>query len=491
MRRLPFLLLLLVLALMALLWLLPSPGQILLAPINWQGTTAWPRVQTEVAASQSGTPAEVWIYDTTPWPYVKLFVNGIEATPQGYQYQATTGLYQWRWSFTVPDTPDYQLVFYHSCQTGCQSWTVVSTGQPRPLASPPSSGERIPTKLGVVFANPDRDWHNQRGWNVELTYTQLAEEDYWGIDDLAQRVQTAVHNGLYVLVRVDYAPGQSIPPPDDQIALDSYLTYLRRLTGDARLHPVYGYVIGSSFNTADNNTLSPEEMVTPEWYGRIFNGYGLPPNRSDNALQIIHDINPNARVLVGSVAPWRTDQNGAMTYQIDVPWLNYFNTLISVLNQTAQAKSAIGLPFAAPDGFALQAFGRPDLQQMAPFAPATEPLLDLRQPDWGSAQMGFRVYQDWLAIINNYPTTIGLPTFIVATNTFNFEAGTPPAQNYPSGWLTNALTIINEEPQILAMCWFIDYFPHDDQWDFFSLTQPRGRTIDAAQEFDALLQAIP
>lgn len=491
MRRRPLLLLLLVLALMALPWLLPSPGQVLLVPPHWQETTAWPRVQTEATAWQPGAAAEVWIYDTTPWPYVKLFVNGVEATPQGYQYQATTGLYQWRWTFTVPDAPDYQLVFHHSCQTGCQAWTAVTTGLPRPLASSPASGERIPTKLGVAFANPERDWHNRRGWNVELTYAQLAEEAYWGIDDLAQRVQTAVHNGLYVLVRVDYAPGQSIPPPDDQIALDSYLAYLRRLASDARLQGAYGYVIGSGYNTAANNSLSPDKMVTPAWYGRLFNGYGLPPDRRDNALQAIHEVNTAVRVLVGPVSPWRTDQGGDIPYQIDAPWLNYFHTLVSLLDQAAQAKSASGTPFAAPDGFAVQAFGRPDLPQMAAHNPADEPFLDLHQAEWGKAQMGFRVYRDWLAIINSHPTTANQPVYITAANTHNFESNTPPAQSYPPGWLTNAYEAINQEPQILALCWFLDYFPHDDQWDFFSLTRPRGLSIDAAEEFDVLLRLSP
>lgn len=41
------------------------------------------------------------------------------------------------------------------------------------------------------------------------------------------------------------------------------------------------------------------------------------------------------------------------------------------------------------------------------------------------------------------------------------------------------------------LSWFIDDFPHDSQWDLFSLTQQPGRLIDAAEEFDALLQAQP
>jgi hypothetical protein len=81
-----------------------------------------------------------------------------------------------------------------------------------------------------------------------------------------------------------------------------------------------------------------------------------------------------------------------------------------------------------------------------------------------------------------------LPVYIISTNTYDREANIPPAQNYPQGWLTTALQVINEEPQIHALCWFLDDFPHSDQWNWFSLSQKSGRLVDAAEEFDALLQ---
>jgi hypothetical protein len=91
-------------------------------------------------------------------------------------------------------------------------------------------------------------------------------------------------------------------------------------------------------------------------------------------------------------------------------------------------------------------------------------------------------------IINAYPTTSGLPIYIISTNTYDRKADIPPAQNYPQGWLTTALSVVNEEPQIYAVCWFLDIFPHSDQWDWFSLGKQPGRLVDAAEEFDALLR---
>ena len=340
----------------------------------------------------------------------------------------------------------------------------------------------LPTKLGLVFANPERDWHGRSGWAVDLTYAKAADDPYWGIDALAVRVHQAAAKGLRVLVRVDYDRGQSIPPTDDQLALTEYLQYLQRLARDDRLQDVYGYTIGSGYNAFDSNSLAPERPVTPEWYARLFNGYGEPATHADNVVQTIRAENPHVR-------PWVTDQDGERRYKIDVPWLNYMNTLVAALDEAAQAKAAVGIPLAAPDGFALHVPGRPDAPEMAGRDGAEEPRLDLRRTIWKGAQAGFRVYRDWLDIINAYPTTRGLPVYISSTNTFAPDKGVPPAQNYPPGWLTTALDVINHEPQILALCWFLDDIPGDTQWQWFNLTHHPGRLIYAAEEFEALLES--
>jgi hypothetical protein len=140
-----------------------------------------------------------------------------------------------------------------------------------------------------------------------------------------------------------------------------------------------------------------------------------------------------------------------------------------------------------PDGFDVQAPGQPDAPEMAGTLRSDEPTTDLEREAWGGAQAGFRIYEDWMAIINAYPTTRGLPIYIVSTNTFDRQAGIPPAQNYPAGWLTAALGAINQEPQVAALVWFLDQFPHSDEWDWFSLTEQPGLLVYAAREFDALL----
>jgi hypothetical protein len=142
---------------------------------------------------------------------------------------------------------------------------------------------------------------------------------------------------------------------------------------------------------------------------------------------------------------------------------------------------------AAPDGFALQAPGRPTAPEFGSTPNPDEPKIDLRRSEWNGAQAGFRVYLDWLEIINAYPSTRGLPAYITSANTFAPGTDARPAENYPAGWLTNALEVINQEPQIQALCWFIDEYTLDKNWELFSLTDPHGRMVDAADEFDKLL----
>lgn len=474
----------LVVVVLAGYWLLPISGTVMVLPENG-GAMPWPRFQVD-APTAAGDVASVAVTDVQPWSFVTLVVDGVPALAQG-KAVAQAGTWTWHWRFSVPDTPGYELIFYRDCHTGCQERGRTTVGAP---AAAPAAG--VPTKLGLVMPHRDRDWHGRSGWAVEITYARQAEAAYWGVDDLAQRVAAHHAQGLRVLVRVEYDQDQSLPPAEDYVALAEYLAYVRRLARDDRLRGVYGYIVGSDYNTAEATAAAPERPITPAWYARLFNGYGEPPAHTDNVVQVVRSEDPTARVIVGPLRPWAGEPDGGAVPAAsdafpDAPWLAYMDRLVALLDAAAEAKAAAGVPLAAPDGFDVQAPGRPDAPEMVGRLRADEPRADLAREAWGGAQAGFRVYEDWLAIINSYPTTRGLPVYIISTNTYDREANIPPAQNYPAGWLTTALEVINAEPQIQALCWFLDDFPHSDQWDWFSLTEHPGRLVDAAEEFDALL----
>lgn len=462
---------------MALLWgaylWWPSPGQVV---VQWQAENRQPAGWPQLTITTTDLGWQIHITDQIPYGFVALYLDGQPA--ELLSYEENNGWWTWHWYTNQPITGQTHLVLYRDCHVGCLVWAEWHPPQP--------AADHQPTKLGVVFPDLQRNWHNQQGWVVEVTYADLAETDYWGVADLAERVYQHQKQGLRVLVRVDFAKGQSLPPAGDYVALDQYLTFVRRLAQDARLRSIHALIIGSSFNTAGNNQLTPEQKPTPAaWVARVLAGYGEEVTRTDNVLAQVKLVNPHLKVLVGPVSAWSWEQDEAQIFNnVDVPWLNYFNTLVSALNEVALAHPA----YLRPDGFAVQAFGQTTAPELGQTPPAEEPLTDLKRPDWGGAQAGFRIYQDWQAIINHYPATALLPIYITAANTFDYSTGQPPAQTYPAGWLTAAVQEVNSQPQILALCWFMDSFPDDPQWKYFALTPPVGQVNLTAEEFSILLK---
>jgi hypothetical protein len=465
-------------------WLAPIHGQVFILTGSTPGAAgAWPQIWSDPPVTRPFDEVTIYVRDNAPWNFTKLLVDGIEV-PRDREYAPGGGPWTWRWRLRAPNAAGYTAVFYHTCQLGCVERGRASFGEvavPDPGARPPR-----PTKLGVVFADAARDWHGRAGWTVELTYVQRQDDDVqFSVDGLAGRVLRASRLGLRVLVRLAYDRQQALPPAGDELALERYLAYCAQLARDDRLNDVYAYIVGAGFNTAGENTLAPTQPTTPEWYARVFNGYGLAPARADNVVQTMRAIDPKIRVLVGAVAPWSADQDGELADPQDQPWLNYMNTLVARIDAATRARQEQGIPLAGPDGFALRAAGRIDAPAVAA-NPVAEPSADLHRPAWGAAQAGFRVYRDWLAIVNRYPTTRGLPAYITSANTVT-GAATPPAQNYPAGWLTAALAEIDGEAQVQALCWFVDE-SLGEIWNDYSLRQSPGRMHDVVAEFERLLQ---
>jgi hypothetical protein len=253
--------------------------------------------------ARPGDEVRLHVTDRTPWTYVLLTVNGSPVRPESWG----SGLNkQWTWTFrfVLPTGPS-EIVFYRNCNTGCAEQGRMVLGE----APVPPSG-LIPTKLGLVFPNLERDWHGRSGWAVELTYARQAEKSFWGIDDLAARVYKHHLKGLRVLVRVDYDYGQAIPPAGDHLALAEHLDYLARLARDDRLRDVYGYILGSGYNGLDLNGLAPDRPVTPEWYARMFNGYANRPTTPTTPSRSSGPKTPGRGCWWGRCGPGNTDQMG-------------------------------------------------------------------------------------------------------------------------------------------------------------------------------------
>ncbi len=466
-------------------WLLPLRGQVVVQTPAGQAAQPWPQINLSPAPLQPEKPLRITLRDRQPWANVLLTWNGAPFQPEAWK-RIEKDEPPWEWQWTIPEPgPGGEIIFYTDCQQGCQErgrWRVGELAPPAPL--PP----RVPTKLGVVFPNPQRDWRGRSGWVVELTYARQHDQPYWGVDALAQRVVRDVRQGQRVIVRVDFAQGQALPPAGDEAALAEYLAYLQRLARDDRLQEVYALQLGSGYNAAGANSAAPDHPVTPEWAARLINGYGLAPERTDNAVQKVKNARPDLRILVGPIQPWSADQTGDIPYRISAPWLDYFNTLVARLDEAARAKSAAGQALILPDGFAVQAPGRPHAPGLTEPERAQEPRRDLHRPSWGQAQAGFRIYRDWLAIINSHESTRGLPLYITSTNTYTPDDPILPAQNYPPGWLQAAYQEVASQPQVRSLIWFLDYDGSGDRrWDGFSLSTGFGQMYEAARDFEELL----
>ncbi len=468
--------------LVVIIWFLPLDGQVVITTERGLGFPQ-PQIRLQPVAPEPGEAVTVWVTDAEPWAHVLLTVDHVPAELE-QSNQNPDQSWTWVWGFTAPDHDAYPISFYRDCHTGCQLRGHAEIGAGRADALRDLS----PTKLGVMFPSPDREWHNRQAWAVDLAYATLADEEPWGIDYLASRVQQQQAKGLLTLVRVDYAPDQTLPPAGDEVALAEFLEYTARLARDERLQDVYGYIIGSGYNAFSSNQRDLERVITPEWYARVFNGYGRTVIQQDNVAQVMRRENSQIRLLVGPVRPWNLDQNGSQIFTIDAPWLNYFNTLIFYLEESRMEKASVGLSQIGPDGFAVEAPGNPSAPELGQRSPAQEPGLDLPRTTWDGAQVGFGIYRDWLAVVNSHPSTKNLPVFINSTNTFVRKEGITPAQNYPSGWLTKAMDEVQQTPQIKSLVWFMDDLGDDTQWAAFSLTQQSGQLVKAAEEFDRLLQ---
>lgn len=469
-------------------WLLPISGRVLFTAEEMFDGAAWPQVAVSPPDPQPGDIISIAVTDRLPWSNVRLVVGGTPADLSGWQEQPFPENWTWFWTASMPATGNADILFFVECHLGCKERARLhlSANDERAVERNSIGGA---TKLCTVLPNPNRNWHGRQGFVVDMTYMRLADDmvdSYWSVDALAERVYAATAKGVRTLIRVEFDRGQTLPPENDHIALSQYLAFVSRLANDDRLQSAEAFVIGTGPNSTGSNSLAPDRLVTPEWFARVLNGYGEPVDHADNVVQTMHRIRADARVIAGSVRPWVTDQNGRRTYTIDAPWLNYMNTFVWALDQSTRQKNESGIVDAGLDGFALQAPGNPDTAEIQ--IRSAEPSKDLRKQEWNGAQAGFRVYSDWLEIINAYTTTHGLPAYITATNTYTGLSDETPAQNYPEGWLSNALSVVNQEPQIRSLCWFMDGVPNDAQWDEFSLTVHPGQLIYAADEFDALLQ---
>lgn len=330
--------------------------------------------------------------------------------------------------------------------------------------------------IGAQWANNGRDWHGKDGWDIQLLYTTVGDNDPNGFNTVGNRVQESHQKGRSVLVRVDYTPGQSVPYNDP--TRGAYMLFLQRMCQDSRYNAhAYGYIIGNEYNLKGENQQAGTP-ITPNWYARIFNGYNANLSDTGNAYQVIKTYQRNARVLVGPVGPWSADANSSdgSTYQLNVPWLNYFNQVCRNIYQAAQTKGAV-------EGFAVHAYGRTGVDGTA-HGGKNEPHSDVPFGNIPGVQGGFRVYLNWRDVVNQFDATSNVSFWITETNT---RTDKDSSSSYPQGWYLEALNEISTHLRFKALCWFVDQ-NIGGGWSTNCLTNPVGKCVDANNDFNTALR---
>ena len=166
---------LLLLVLAGSIWLLPLRGRVLFLPETIQPMTVWPKIELDSAIPQSGQPLQITIQDAMALPHVQLAIDGLAVHPSKWEIsERGAAPWEWTWQLDAPSSSAYDLIFYHHCDSGCierARWTVGPLDEQRTASTP--------TKLGVVFANLERDWHGKSAWAesqqaaIQLILTEL------------------------------------------------------------------------------------------------------------------------------------------------------------------------------------------------------------------------------------------------------------------------------------------------------------------------------
>ena len=163
------------LVLAGIILVLPLRGRVAFLPADVSPAAVWPKIELNPAIPLPGQPLQITIQDAMALPNVQLAVNGFAVHPSKWEIsEQGAAPWEWTWQVDAPSSSAYDLIFYHHCDSGCierARWTVGQMDEQRTASTP--------TKLGVVFANLERDWHGKSAWAesqqaaIQLILTEL------------------------------------------------------------------------------------------------------------------------------------------------------------------------------------------------------------------------------------------------------------------------------------------------------------------------------
>lgn len=310
--------------------------------------------------------------------------------------------------------------------------------------------------VGAQWAHPDRTTYGRPTCSVELVY---ASQGWAAVEALRPRLRALLAKGD-VWLRLDYAPGQSLPPDGDYVAKYDYAAFAGQLAADPDFGRVRGLIAGNEPNLRGENSMGATGLPA-SWVMAVVAGSGLDP--SDLAT-VYDQVAGRVDVLLPAVAPWSADTDGTLDWYPTpdgatgtMPWHRYCATLYW------HAYNASRLPYLAVKG-AFHAYSNTVLCTALGLDPAFEPTyLDaLRNPDWLNCHYGVRVYDELLQQASVQAGNATPPHVMTEWNSLVGRAGdwtTDPAwpcNSYPGGLEQSVVQYVASKPNLMGFAVFVD-----------------------------------
>jgi hypothetical protein len=292
----------------------------------------------------------------------------------------------------------------------------------------------------------------------------------------------ALDKGCDVWLRIDYEPGQTLPPTGRDGALREFCQWAgQSVAADSVLGRSRGIICGNETNLSAEWRVS-QIPLTAEWVARCVYGFGTGTGDTGNLFQAIKTANPAIRVMAPAVGPFNPESTGSVLYPppdgraMLSPWERYQHELALKCYQNN---------FHAPAAevqFAMHTYSRVG-KHGTDFGGAQEPRQDNREGQF-DAQFGTRCLSDMLHAIKQANGNVA-PTIVISE--WNPGTDAAPIDCYPDGLLQEVVRYVNTVPNVLALCSFVDQ--DLGGWRDFSMTTAgESRLQDWDQDYDELLR---
>lgn len=295
------------------------------------------------------------------------------------------------------------------------------------------------SRVGSHWMHQDRVLYGNPSCDIELIYVKNSPPGF-DAESVRNRVKTIFKKGdVDIWLRLDWQPGQTLPPAGDTKALVEYTQMAANIAKDDILSTVAGIICGNEPNHKTEWRVS-EIPLTPRWVAKCV---------YEDTFQAVKKQSSDMLVIAPAVSVFTSDLTGSKLYLppddrvLLSPWERY-------MYEMAYFCYDKGLP-AAEVIFAMHTYSRvgPDGNLNGA---SKEPASGVREEAYG-AYFGTQSLDDLLYAAAQSNGGF-LPPIIVSE--WNCFADAAPNISYPKGLLKEVVKYILSKPNVLGFANFVD-----------------------------------